>query len=373
MLEVGNFDPVSDPPVVSPPQSGYYMLDLQNFDQDGSSKVTAAEPTEPKRSSSAAGYENIIPSRSGSTTPHQGSKVGSPEAGLSPEKRTAEDQSAPTSSHDGIQRATVYENVIISALGVPEPVVPVEHPYNVPPPKPDIPSVGAEPPLPPRPGGRGLKAEPVEDESGYTLVDESSRKKLGASGIVVSAKLPDCYEECNPKTSQSQHQSSQAGSSSQTGSEVSSVDRPLSPNSVVPQSLSSPSKRTSLRRREDIYESVKVGGADSSKSQPSSVPHMNGLREGPERDLAQSSSPETSSTLEGTSIIDNSRDNPFAGLVLSASRQLEESVTQSSGLVGDMEREGDTEAGGRFRGRIDTVWDDIRMEKEWTQVLCIWL
>ena len=318
------------------------MLDLQNFDQDEteSSRVTA----EPRYSS--VRYENITPSA-------VGSKVGGrPEGRLSPENRITESatgQTPPTTTcgHEGAQKATVYENVIISALGVPEPIMSIEHPYNVPPPKANISTSGAEPPRPPRADGRDFRVGPVEDESGYTLVDETS-KKLGIGGVIVSTRLPDCYEEHRLNASQSDSQ----GHVTQNQSNE-----------------TSPSKRNASRRREEVYESVKVGGVNGSSSKqcpPSTTtPHVNGMN---------GTSDESDWMQQSTSIIDNSRDNPFAGLVLSASRQLEESLPQTPPTIGIspsiMAGGGvvSEEAPGRFRGRVDTVWDDVRMQKEWTQV-----
>ena len=371
MLEVGNFDPIGDTPVVSPPTSGnslttptelpagYYMLDVNNFD-DNESTSYVATTTETKRASSAVTYENITPP---SATPTQGSKVTSPEPRLSrsPENRiVAEATNGPTpplSGQDGVQRATVYENVIISALGVPEPIEPLEHPYNVPPPTANLHlqgGRGAEPPRPPRQDGRGFWAGPVEDESGYTLVDENSRKKLGAGGIIVNARLPDCYE---------QHKVN---------------DRPSNSSQTTPSDhfpAGHVTKKSPVRKREEVYEAIKVGGANISKSQPSSIPHsqVNGTNGRSEGDLVHSK--ENGGSLEGASIIDSSSDNPFAGLVLSASRQLEESLPRSaispsplSEMMKGREETGGEWGGGKFRGRTDTVWDDVRMEKEWTQV-----
>ena len=90
MLEVGNFDPIGEPPVVSPPtsgddvttptplQPGYYMLDLQNFDGEDKNGEGAKVEAEPRYSN--VRYENVTPAGS------VGSKVStSPEARLSPE------------------------------------------------------------------------------------------------------------------------------------------------------------------------------------------------------------------------------------------------------------------------------------------------
>ena len=343
-------------------QAGYYMLDVQNFDGDDErSKVTMM--ADPKRSSSAVTYENITPP---SSTPSRGSKVGSPEARLSrsPENRmvaetTTNGPTLPTTTtacgQDGVAKATVYENVIISSLGVPEPIIPVEHPYNVPPPSADLQATrGGEPPRPPRADGHGFSVGPVEDESGYTLVDDSSRRRLGPGGVVVSARLPDCYED--RKLNEEGQQSNEDGAA------LSSIDQ----DHVSSQST----KKSPSKRREEVYETIKVGGVNSSKHQPTAVSdsaHVNGH-------FDRGSPTYSSPSLEGTSIIDNSQDNPFAGLVISASRQLEESIS-SPGIspsllagVGRGRERGAESGGGKFRGRTDTVWDDVRMEKEWTQV-----
>ena len=379
VLEVGNFDPIGEPPVVSPPssassvtspthaQAGYYMLDLQNFDGDGeSSKVTTT-----KRSSSSVRYENITPS---TATPTRGSRETTPEARLPPDSHmVAKATTPPPLGQDGIQRATVYENVIISALGVPEPVIPVEHPYVVPAPTANLSSSAREPPRPPRADGRGFVAGPVEDESGYTLIDDLCRKKLGPGGIIVSTRVPDCYEQCKVNEGQLDDQSdqveAQASSTNPTGS---LMDTPLSDGHVTQSPKKSPS-----RRREEVYEAVKVGGANSSQTQPMPAPHVhvNGTSEthGDRTQPPSSSSVSNSSSLEASGIIDNSRDNPFAGLVLSNSRQLEESLPQVAVAPPPGRQQGvGVELGaGRFRGRVDTVWDDVRMEKEWTKVLIL--
>ena len=367
VLEVGNFDPIGEPPVVSPPtsgddvatptqlQPGYYMLDLQNFDpEDGRNEESAMVAAEPKYSN--VRYENVTPASVGSNVST------SPEARLSPEYRASAEsstgQAPPTiGGNDNVQKATVYENVIISALGVPEPVMSVEHPYNVPPPKASLNTAGVEPPRPPRADGRGIRAGPVEDESGYTLIDETN-KKLGIGGVIVSGRLPDCYEEHKFNTSQSDSQGHVTqGQARET----------------------SPTKRSAQKRREEVYEAIKVGG--SSKPRPPSVatPLMNGTSTESDRTQQSTSLDGTSSSREtATSIIDNSQGDPFAGLVLSASRQLEESLppgppqlsaTASPVVVGGAGRSVVPEAAaGGFRGRVDTIWDDVRVQKEWTQV-----
>ena len=374
MLEVGNFDPIGEPPVVSPPtsgddvatptqlQPGYYMLDLQNFDQEtleeenGEGAKVAAEPKY-----SNVRYENVTPAAS------VGSKVStSPRGRLSPEYRasaeSANAQETPptiTGSNDNMQKATVYENVIISALGVPEPIVSAEHPYNVPPPKASLNTTGAEPPRPPRADGRGFRSGPMEDESGYPLVDEAN-KKLGVGGVIVSTRLPDCYEEHKFNTSQSDSQ-----------------DHVTAKHGHVTQGESretSPTKRSAQRRREDVYEatSITIGKTNiSSKSRPPHIatPHVNGTSS---MDASTSSSSGEATAMTTSCIIDTTRGDPFAGLVLSASRQLEESLPSGSpqlltgaaggGVVSE------ATGGGGFRGRVDTVWDDVRVQKEWTQV-----
>ena len=370
VLEVGNFDPIGEPPVVSPPtsgddvttptqlQPGYYMLDLQNFEEDEreSTKVAA----EPKYSSVNVRYENVNPAV-------VGSKVRSrPTSRLSPENHIAESatsRSQPTSSNiDNSQKTTVYENVIISALGVPEPVVPFEHPYNVPPPKGSFSMSEAEPPRPSRADGRGSMVVPIEDEGGYTLVNETG-KMLGVGGVIVSSRPPDCYLE---------RKYNDVGQSDSQGHVTSGQAYETSP-----------SKR---KRREELYESVKMGGganSGSNKPRPPSVatPLVNGTAAAESdrrRPLLDASTANGEMTA---SIVDNPRDNPFAGLVLSASRQLEESLprptsqlstTTTTGgspslpvLGGDSETAVDS---GRFRGRVETIWDDIRMQKEWTKV-----
>lgn len=372
MLEVGNFDPIGEPPMVSPPtsgddvttptplQPGYYMLDLQNFDQEEENVGEGATVVEEPRYSHVR-YENVTPAAS------VGSKVStSPEARLSSlEYRTSAESSitkappATSGSNDSVQKATVYENVIISALGVPEPIVPAEHPYNVPPPKATLNTTGAEPPRPPRGDGRGFSAGPVEDESGYTLIDETN-KKLGVGGIIVSARLPDCYEEHKFNTSQSD-----------------------SRDHVTPEETS-PTKRSARKRREEVYEAINVSKANNGRKprpQHIATPQMNGTSESNRTQPQSLSSGETTTTSR---IIDNSQGDPFAGLILSASRQLEESLppgppqlspgTSSLGVpvVGGAPAGGggvvSEAAAGGFRRRVDTIWDDVRVQKEWTQV-----
>ena len=83
----------------------------------------------------------------------------------------------------------------------------------------------------------------------------------------------------------------------------------------------------------------------------------------------------------GTMIIENSAD-PFAGLVISASKQLEES-TQLGRLQWSERRTEGASTNGRYetlapvnksdpapfiRGRAETIWDDDRVQQEWTQV-----
>ena len=339
----------------TPLQPGYYMLDLQNFDGEEENGEGAKVEAEPRYSN--VRYENITPAGS------VGSKVStSPEARLSPEYHTSAEsatfEAPPTTSgsNDNVQKATVYENVIISALGVPEPVMPAEHPYNVPPPKATLNTTGAEPPRPPRGDGRGFSAVPVEDESGYTLIDETS-KKLGVGGVIVSTRLPDCYEEHKFNTSQSDSQGQ---------------------GHVTPEETS-PSKRSARKRREEVYEAINVSKADGGrKSRPQHIatPQMNGTLES---NRTQSSGETTTSR-----IIDNSQGDPFAGLILSASRQLEESLppgppqllpgATSLGVpaVGGAPAGGGgvvpEAAAGGFRRRVDTIWDDVRVQKEWTQV-----
>jgi hypothetical protein len=355
--------PTSGDDVTTPTelQPGYYMLDLQNFDQEEGGEREGSEVMAEPRYSNVR-YENITP---------VGSKVStSPEARLSPEYRdsaeSATTQAPPTTSgsDDNVQKATVYENVIISALGVPEPIVPAEHPYNVPPPKATLNTTGVEPPRPPRADGRGFSAGIVEDESGYTLVDETS-KKLGVGGIIVSARLPDCYEEHKFNTSQSDshgHVTQRQGHVTQEQVEE-----------------TSPTKRSGQRRREEVYEAINVGKAKSGRKprpQHTATPQMNGTSESNRTQLQSTSSGESTTSR----IIDNSQGDPFAGLILSASRQLEDSLPSGTPqlsaspvpVVGGAQagRGGvvSEAAAGGFRGRVDTIWDDVRVQKEWTQV-----
>lgn len=391
VLEVGNFDPIEEPPVVSPPtsgddvatptqlQPGYYMLDLQNFDEEGKGDEEGAKVTaEPKYSN--VRYENVTPAAAvGSEVSTSPTNRRSPEYHAS-SAESATNQAPPTttgSSNDNVQKATVYENVIISALGVPEPVMSTEHPYNVPPPTATLNTTGAGPPRPPRADGRGFSAGPVEDESGYTLIDEAN-KKLGVGGVIVSARLPDCYEQHKFNTNQSD---SQGHVTQRPGHVTHGQARETSPT-----------KRSGQRRREEVYEAINVGGANSSKKpRPPhlATPNMNGTSSTDSNWAQQSSSLDATTSLSGETtashIIDNSRGDPFAGLVLSASRQLEESLppgppqllseTASPAMVVGGAAEGGVVSGaagaGGFRGRVDTLWDDVRVQKEWTQVSSI--
>ena len=190
------------------------------------------------------------------------------------------------------------------------------------------------------------------------------------------------------------------------------------------------------KRREDIYEAVSIGGKGGSRhkrtrSDPNASPtklvsghslfgpernssqvgrhsvavvaadgdsgdveasglsrdgcHGNGITEGVGERLNLSQvdgiDSERSKSDAGSEIIENS-ENPFAGLVISASRQLEDSASGNRRLQPQRIAEA-TPVNGRYetlalvnksdpapftRGRTETIWDNDRVEQEWTQV-----
>ena len=136
-------------------------------------------------------------------------------------------------------------------------------------------------------------------------------------------------------------------------------------------------------RREEIYEPISLGAKNSGEQvnplQHQEPPHdsqgtlqMNGFHGNKEAAVgsegltltvpgsnsdvkSQAAQKEHRLSTGSTKIVENSED-PFAGLVISASRQLEEGEG-----VFDQSEPGS-------RGRAETIWDDDRVELEWSQV-----
>ena len=135
-------------------------------------------------------------------------------------------------------------------------------------------------------------------------------------------------------------------------------------------------------RREEIYEPISLGAKNSGEQvnplQHQEPPHdsqglqMNGFHGNEEAAIgsevltltvpgsnsdvkSQAAQKEHRLSTGSTKIVENSED-PFAGLVISASRQLEEGEG-----VFDQSEPGSRE-------RTETIWDDDRVELEWSQV-----
>ena len=146
-------------------------------------------------------------------------------------------------------------------------------------------------------------------------------------------------------------------------------------------SVTDEEKRSSLRRRDVVYESISVGGGASrvkqkSPSKPFSptehVHDSNAESKGLSRlsDDENSASKELNSSEVVTLKRISTSSDPFAGLVMSASTQMEESLQASTELV--LENDQSDLSNGVYRGRTETVWDNDRVEKEWTQVsVCV--
>ena len=131
-------------------------------------------------------------------------------------------------------------------------------------------------------------------------------------------------------------------------------------------------KRKSLKR-EQIYESVSVGV----KSLPRKKSATAGLKSSSDSDLSPQGNPVeeglngkslSQASLESTGIIEN-RDNPFAGLVISSSRQLDEEGSTLSTPTHQQQQEAGPFP---FRNRTETVWDNDRVEREWDQVRIVY-
>lgn len=73
-------------------------------------------------------------------------------------------------------------------------------------------------------------------------------------------------------------------------------------------------------------------------------------------------------TAAEMSVVQSSVDNQFAGLVITASKQLEESLPLPSSPAHKGHAHMDQDEMGPHRARLDTLWDNLRVEREWTQV-----
>ncbi len=110
--------------------------------------------------------------------------------------------------------------------------------------------------------------------------------------------------------------------------------------------ISDEQKRSSLRHRKMVYEPVNIGTKSGSSNNSSPT---NCTSPVPEPELDRISIEPDSASLKRIS----TSSDPFAGLVMSAS-------TEGSLPPTD---------GENFRNRTETVWDNERVEMEWSQVI----
>ena len=113
--------------------------------------------------------------------------------------------------------------------------------------------------------------------------------------------------------------------------------------------VSNDEKRSSLRHRKMVYEPINIGKKSTNSSSNSSPTNCTSPVPEPESDRASTKSDSASLKRISTS------SDPFAGLVMSAS-----TVGSSPPTDGE-----------KFRNRTETVWDNERVEMEWSQVIQI--
>ncbi len=268
---MGNFDrnsrvPVSPPPEDRPStedrpptdetmQSGYYMLDILNFD-----KLEApAKPVEP-HSNTPQQYENIANfQRAGQTTPPL----------ITPPKSMSDSlpRKQISSPKPGESSQSNYENIL-----------------------------------------------PPQSEEQPPPVPKKVRSKSSLEATKTSSE--------NEKRSKSLLEATKAASENE--------------------------KRSSLRRRDIVYEAITIGAKSSTSptNEASPIP----ASESDQQTLAEPDS----ATLKRIS----TSSDPFAGLVISASTAAEDSSPPMETSEKD------------FRNRTETVWDNERVELEWSQVCC---
>ena len=379
VLEVGNFNSEQlkeihvSPPAV-PGEEGYFMLDPQQFGQEsltqgGAGKVSsAANGQEQNRSSSSLQkYENVeclgvkqsseglydtprnvrylrvaatqnhtsLPSSSSSTSPPLTYENVQPE-------RTAQDVQGQLSDSSNRMScanstATSYENIELSSTQQNQ-------------------SNGA---------GRHLQAGAPEDSV--------AQQNGGSSQVTTSYDRVHTSE--NGDTAHSQDNLS---GETRTDFDITSSQ---APNKSC-EDVSTNGEKKRRTRREEIYEPICLGAKDRGQEvnplqhkeppQDTQGLKMNGFHDKeeeavgckglnltvPESGLdvnSQAAQKEHRLSTGSTKIVENSED-PFAGLVISASRQLEEGESAFE----------QSEPGAR--GRAETIWDDDRVQLEWSQV-----
>ena len=335
VLEVGNFEPSGHRVEVSPPrddtsagepQKGYYMLDINNFD-------TLPQNAKPSRSTSSLNQQSY----KNASTPDQGSKVNitppSPKEGMYDlpyqfVKRVK--QVGPNPNYENVSSATgsrlsSYENVPPTTSEAANRLS-----YSVPPPFKDR--------------RHTPERQPVATDEGYAIVSDIS---------VVTQ--PELIAKQRGRGSRSKSPVVEVASeTSQIGlNEPSEVAKPVH-------------NKTNWSRREEVYEAISIGKKSavngSSEKSHDTQSDANSATKG----LTSNTTTELNTdqdTGQSSKVID-SHDNPFAGLVISASRQLEDQLSATSLSINLSHSEG-----GAHRGRAETLWDDERVQKEWSQVI----
>lgn len=337
VLEVGNFDKTSRVHVTPPRedlsstgqvsvvrddeslQPGYYMLDIHNFNKSEQSKNTAREDGSQGTLSRPGQYENV-----------------------------------PTTSND-LRSYDSPRNVAMHVNKHPAPSQPSE------------PMTGRVSPL-----AASTQAGSVEPNTRVEGVQSPPGQKAEpAYGNVNRGSVPPAYENIFV----------QSGEESESPPPLPQKKRTKTPSetSVGKSSVTDEEKRSSLRRRDVVYEAISVGGGASRVKQktPSQsfsptgseqVHDSNADSKGLSRlsDDENSVSKELNSSEVMTLKRISTSNDPFAGLVMSASTQMEESLQASNEHV--LENDQSDLSNGVYRGRTETVWDNDRVEKEWTQV-----
>ena len=308
VLEVGNFDrssrvQVSPPLEVSPPPGdpmhpGYYMLDIRNFEKGEEPETLGWTGGMLQR------YENVTV---GSNSP-EGVVTQSP----SPTKS----QSTPTPPTQSQSTPTPPTQSQSSPTPPSQSPTPTSH---------------SEP-------------LPVEQRPSTRPTHQGSTPRLYEN------IQPLAVEEPPPLPKKTRSRSALEATPINSTSSPPTNTVTASPSHAV----SDKDKRSSLRRRDMVYEAIDIGRGrlKSSDSSPTTSPVPV-----PE---PVSDSPPTDSGSTSLASISTSQD-PFAGLVISSSIAMDGSVPPTE-LVGG------SHGNNVFRNRTETVWDNDRVEMEWNQV-----
>ena len=412
VLEVGNFDKIKKqttselPSNQEEPPAAYYMLEVKNFDEESLTRPL----TERNRSSSSMSqksYENVELPSSSDDKRYSRPQQDYVNVDLKPSSRPSYENVQLHSEHDRVPLPSapiaipslpkiVADSAEVSTEGKPSSVQSYE---NV--------ELRGSTPASPEQVGSTLPVNIPQPRSGSRSPIAGSYSSHGSSRSyenVEQAFLQRKGSQSSLKRSDSASPNIRSDSMSSTSSRAS-------------QEHLEGDKGVRRKRREEIYEAVVIGAKSKTLNhkrtrsdpdhQSNSISHRRPSRSESfpsHRDSTQDSAAGRNSipvglngsngeglnlgvprkerpiSCESQKLIIS--ENPFAGLVLSASKQLEDSVyvrvNQSESRTAATTKGQSTPtktvqlpssiSSPGFRGRTETIWDDDRVEKEWTQV-----